>query len=69
VDKYLSVVSYLITFMYLYLYKIMHKPNFMFKDIIRDRRVVYINNLAMNRNTVTHLCKYTGLGQGLRGYL
>jgi hypothetical protein len=64
VDEYLSVVSFLITLMHLYLYKITRKPNFVFGDMIRDRRVVYINNLAMNRNTVTRSRKYSGLGQG-----
>lgn len=55
VDDYLSVVSYLIALMHLYLYKITSKPDFVFGDIIRDGRVVYINNLTMNRNTVTGL--------------
>ncbi len=53
-DKYWSVVSYLITLMHLYLYKIMRKPDFVFGDIMRDGRVVHINNLDMNKNIVTH---------------
>jgi hypothetical protein len=69
VDEYLSVVSYLITLMHLYLYKIMRKPNFVFGDTMRDGRVVYINDLAMNMNTVTRSRKYTGSGQRSRGRL
>lgn len=68
-DEYLSVVSYLITLMHLYLYKIMRKPNFVFGDTMRDGRVVYINDLAMNMNTVTRSRKYTGSGQRSRGRL
>jgi hypothetical protein len=65
----LSVVSYLITLMHLYLHKITCKPDFVFGDMMRDRRVVYINNLAMNRNIVRCSRKYTGLGQGSKGHL
>ena len=35
--------------------KITRKPDFVFGDMMRDGRVVYINNLTMNRNTVTGL--------------
>jgi hypothetical protein len=69
VDEYLSVVSYLITLMHLYLYKITRKPDFVFGDMMKDGRVVYINNLAMNRNTVTRSRKHTGSGRGSKGRL